>query len=70
MHNSLQPRKIFIASCLEKINPKLQVYNETLSLHITQLETKVGGQGETVEFHACYRLHCLSPSGHLIHTDT
>ena len=46
MHNSLQPRKIFIASCLEKINPKLQVYNETLSLHITQLETKVGGRGK------------------------
>lgn len=46
MHNSLQPRKIFIASCLEKINPKLEVYNETLSLHITQLETKVGGGGK------------------------
>lgn len=46
MHNSLQSRNIFIAICLEKINPKFEVYNEILSLNITQLGTRTGGGGE------------------------
>lgn len=71
MHNSLQSRKIFIAICLEKINPKFEVYNEILSLNITQLGTRTGGAGnKRLSSYAYYMLHCLSPTGHLIHTDT